>query len=164
LAEHQIDPQLVTIRPKARGHIPYGMQFSRSHFPYGFFVKTTRVLLKTFKRRTRGRLGPTREKFKPSQGLAGVPFSLGMLRVLLRTFGLWNSGTLGDYSSRPSRLLETIMLDYKVLEGLSYGHTWAHNSGRYQVRLLGGPLGLLDLCYTTPIGVERKDYRGIVLS
>jgi hypothetical protein len=29
--------------------------------------------------------------------------------------------------------------------------------------LLGGPLELLNLCYTTSVGVERKDYRGIVL-
>jgi hypothetical protein len=33
----------------------------------------------------------------------------------------------------------------------------------YQDRLLGGPLGLLDLCYTAPGGVERKDYCGGVL-
>jgi hypothetical protein len=46
---------------------------------------------------------------------------------------------------------------------LSYGHPWAHYSGGYQDRLLGGPLGLLNLCYMTPVGVERKDYRGIVL-
>jgi hypothetical protein len=86
-----------------------------------------------------------------------------MIQALLRTFGLWNSGTLKDYSPRPSRLLEDIMLNYKVLGGLSYGHPWAHYSGGYQDRLLGGPLGLLDLCYAAPVGVERKDYRGIVL-
>jgi hypothetical protein len=63
----------------------------------------------------------------------------------------------------PSRLLETILLDYKVLGGLSYGHPWAHYSRRYQDRLLGGPMGLLDLCYTVPVGVKRKDYKGIVL-
>jgi hypothetical protein len=84
-----IDPQLEsTIRPKARGYIPYGMRFFESHFPYGFFFKTTRVILKTFKRRTQGRLGTTREDFKTTQGLAGVPSSLRMLQVLLRTFGL----------------------------------------------------------------------------
>jgi hypothetical protein len=46
---------------------------------------------------------------------------------------------------------------------LSHGHPWAHYSGGYQDRLLGGPLGLLDLCYTAPDGVERKDYGGGVL-
>jgi hypothetical protein len=74
-----------------------------------------------------------------------------------------NSGMLGDSSSRPVRLLETILLDYKVLGGLSYGHSWAHYSGGYLDRLLGGPLGLLDLCCTVPDGVERKDYDGGVL-
>jgi hypothetical protein len=86
-----------------------------------------------------------------------------MIQVLLRTFVLWNSGMLKDYSPRPSRLLENILLDYKVLEGLSYGHPWAHYSGGYQDRLLGGPLGLLKLCYTVPVSVKRKDYRGIIL-
>jgi hypothetical protein len=73
---------------RLEGYIPYGMRFFESHFPYGFFFKTKRVLLNTFKRRTRGRLGTTREDFKTTQGLAGVPSSLGMLQVLLRTFGL----------------------------------------------------------------------------
>jgi hypothetical protein len=70
---------------------------------------------------------------------------------------------LGDYLSRPSRLLETVQLDYKVLGGLSYGHPWAQCSGGYQDRLLSGPLGLLDLCYTALDGVERKDCGGGVL-
>jgi hypothetical protein len=33
-------------------------------------------------------LGTTREDFKTTQGSAGVPSSLGMLQVCLRTFGL----------------------------------------------------------------------------
>jgi hypothetical protein len=70
---------------------------------------------------------------------------------------------LGNYSSSPSRLLEIILLDYKVLGGLSYGHPWAHYSGGCQDRLLGGPLELLDLCCTIPAGVKHKDYGGIVL-
>jgi hypothetical protein len=63
----------------------------------------------------------------------------------------------------PPRLLETILLDYKVLRGLSYGPPWAHSLGGYQDRLLGGPLGLLSLCHTTPDGVGRKDCGGEVL-
>jgi hypothetical protein len=46
---------------------------------------------------------------------------------------------------------------------LSYGPPWAHYLGGYQDRLLGGPLGLLDLGHTTPDGVGRKDYGGGVL-
>jgi hypothetical protein len=60
-------------------------------------------------------------------------------------------------------LLEDILLDYKVLRSLSYGHPWAHYSGGYQDRLLGGPLGLLNLGCMAPTSVERKDYRRIVL-
>jgi hypothetical protein len=86
-----------------------------------------------------------------------------MLRLLLRTFHLWCSGTLEDYSLRPSRLLEAILLDYKILGRLSYGPPWAHYLGGYQDRLLGEPLGLPDLRSTVPDGVKHKDYRGEVL-
>jgi hypothetical protein len=41
---------------------------------------------------------------------------------------------------------------------LSYGPPWAHYLGGYQDQLLGGPLGLPGLRYTTPVGVEHKDY------
>jgi hypothetical protein len=46
---------------------------------------------------------------------------------------------------------------------VSYGPPWAHYLGGYQDRLLGGPLGLLDLRSTAPDGVKHKDYRGEVL-
>jgi hypothetical protein len=39
----------------------------------------------------------------------------------------------------------------------------AHYLGGYLDRLLGGPLGLPDLCRTVPDGVRRKDYGGEVL-
>jgi hypothetical protein len=78
-----------------------------------------------------GTLGTTREDFKIVQTSAGVHSSLGMLQLLLRTFDLQYSGMLGNYSLRPSRLLEAILLDYKVLGGLSYGPPWAHYLGGY---------------------------------
>jgi hypothetical protein len=62
---------------------------------------------------------------------------------------------LEDDSSGLSRLLETILLDSKVLRGLLYGPPWAH--------YIGGPLGLLGLCHMEPDGVGRKDYGGEVL-
>jgi hypothetical protein len=86
-----------------------------------------------------------------------------MLQLLLRTFDLQYSGTLEDYSLRLSRLLEAILLDYKVLGGLSYGPPWAHFLGGYQDRLLGGTLGLPGLRYRAPDGVEHKDYGGEIL-
>jgi hypothetical protein len=60
----------------------------QSHFHINSGFKTTRVFLKTFKSRTRGRLGTTREDFRITQRSAGVPSSLGMLQVFLRTFDL----------------------------------------------------------------------------
>jgi hypothetical protein len=86
-----------------------------------------------------------------------------MIQAFMRTFGLWNSGTLKNYSPRPSRLLEDNLLDYNVLRDLSYGHPLAHYSGGYQDRLLGGPLGLPDLGCTAPDGVEQKAHRRLVL-
>jgi hypothetical protein len=46
---------------------------------------------------------------------------------------------------------------------VSYGPPWAHYLGGYQDRLLGGPLGLLGLCHTAPVGVGSKDYGGELL-
>jgi hypothetical protein len=78
LAELHIDPQLEsTIRPKARGKHSIWNEILRIAFSICFFFKTRRVLSKTFKGRTRGRLGTTREDFKTTQGSAGVPSSLG---------------------------------------------------------------------------------------
>jgi hypothetical protein len=45
---------------------------------------------------------------------------------------------------------------------VSYGPLWAHYLGGYQYRLLGGPLGLLGLCHTSPDGVGRKDHGGVL--
>jgi hypothetical protein len=52
-----------------------------------------------------------------------------MLQVFLRTFGLKYSGTPEDYSSRPSRLLETILLDYKVFGGLQFERKYSTSLG-----------------------------------
>jgi hypothetical protein len=86
-----------------------------------------------------------------------------MIQAFLRTFDLWNLGTLKDYSPRSSRLLEDILLDYKVLGGLSYGHPRAHYPGGVLDRLLRGPLRLLDLGYTVQGGVKHKATRVLVL-
>jgi hypothetical protein len=46
---------------------------------------------------------------------------------------------------------------------VSYGPPWAHYLSGQQDRLLGGPLGLPDLCRMVHVGVRRKDYGGEVL-
>jgi hypothetical protein len=99
--------------------------------PYKLRLQDNTSIVEDFKGRTRGRLGSTREGFRITQGSVGVPYSLGRLQIFLRTFDLKNSKMLEDYSSRPSRLLEAILLDYKVFGGLSYGPPWAHYLGGY---------------------------------
>jgi hypothetical protein len=80
------------------------------------------------------------------------------------------SSFLSSFSSSSSSL-SLLIHDSNLLERLgewrglkvAYGPPWAHYLGGYQDRLLGGPLGLLDLCCTAPDGVKHKDYRGEVL-
>jgi hypothetical protein len=131
--------------------------------PYQFQLQDNTGIVEDLQEQHLRTLGTTREDFRIVQTSAGVHSSLGMLRLFLRTFDLWRSGTPEDYSLRPSRLLEAILLDYKVLGGLSYGPPWAHYLSGYQDRLLGGPLGLLDLRCTAPASVKHKDYGGEVL-
>jgi hypothetical protein len=131
--------------------------------PYLLQLQDNMGIVEDLQEEHSGTLGTTREDFRITQISAGVHSSLVMLQIFLRTFGLKYSGTLEDYSSRPSRLLKAILLDYKVLGGLSYGPPWAHYLGGYQDRLLSGPLGLPDLRCTTPTGVKHKDYGGEVL-
>jgi hypothetical protein len=131
--------------------------------PYQLWLQGNTGIIEDLQEHHSRTLGTTQEDFRINQISARAPSSLGMLQIFLRTFGLSYSGTLEDYSSRPSKLLEAILLDYKVPGGLSYGPPWAHYLGGYQDRLLGGPLGLPDLCRTVPDGVRRKDYGGEVL-
>jgi hypothetical protein len=80
----------------------------------------------------------------------------------LEEFWLVVLGDTWELLVKAIKTTQNFLLDYKVLGGLSYGHPWARYSSGYLDRLLGGPLGLLDLCYTVPVRMERKDYRGIV--
>jgi hypothetical protein len=61
-------------------------------------------------------------------------------------------------SSKPRVTLRILLNKW-----LSYGPPWAHYLDGYLDRLVGGPLGLPDLCCTAPAGVKHKDYRGEVL-
>ena len=77
-------------------------------------IKTPRVLLKTFERRTQGCLGTTREDFKTTQEQLGAPSSLVVDQVLLRTSACRTRGRLGtthrghqDYSGNCTRLQST---------------------------------------------------------
>jgi hypothetical protein len=76
--------------------------------------------------------------------LGGYPRSLqDYSKIIWSTFQPWdNSSILEDFRlvelgdaqgllPRPSILLEDILLDYKVLRGLSYGYPKAHYTGGY---------------------------------
>jgi hypothetical protein len=70
----------------------------------------------------------------------------------------------------PMMAQDTLGYQYMVTETrrgcpvrMSYGPPWAHYLGGYQDRLLGRPLGLIDLRCTAPDGVKHKDYGGEVL-
>jgi hypothetical protein len=65
---------------------------------------------------------------------------------------------LARRSLRTRRIMLERMMVMMVKLQLSYGPPWAHYLGGYQDRLLGGPLGLLDLGNTTLDGMGRKDY------
>jgi hypothetical protein len=164
LTKLHIDPQLESaIRPKARGLHSIWNAILQITFSIWFLHQDNTSTIEDLREKHSGMLGTTREDFKTTQRSVGVPSSLGMVQAFLWTFSLWNSGTLKDYLPRPSRLLDNILLDYKVLGGLSYGHPWAHSSCGYQDRLLDGPLGLLYLGCTAHVSMKGKEYEGLVL-
>jgi hypothetical protein len=77
-----------------------------------------------------------------------------------RTF--WRFYSKGGECGTKASLWLKLTSGFKDMR-LSYGPPWAHYLSGYQDRLLGGPLGLPDLCRTEPVGVRRKDYGGEVL-
>jgi hypothetical protein len=83
----RIDPQP---EPVARGSgaTPCGLRFCKSHLHDGFGFKTRQAFLEDLRRQISRTLGTPREDFKIAQTSAGVHSSLGMLRLLLRTFDL----------------------------------------------------------------------------
>jgi hypothetical protein len=88
LPELQIDPQPESMtQPKARGLLHMECDFAIT-LPYKFRLQDNASIIEDLQEETRGRLGTTREDFKTTQRSAGVPSSLGMLHVLLRTFNL----------------------------------------------------------------------------
>jgi hypothetical protein len=93
-----------------------------------------------------------------------VPFCL----VILLQQTLRNDFDLGVFGGFYGKVFLRVDFRFLLVEWvlgteLSYGPPWAHYLGGYQDRLLGGPLGLPDLCRTVPDGVRRKDYGGEVL-
>jgi hypothetical protein len=87
LPRFQMDPQ-----PEAAacgsGATPCGVRFCKLHLHTSFGFKTRQAVLEDLRRQFSRTLGTTREDFKIAQTSSGVHSSLGMLRLLLRTFDL----------------------------------------------------------------------------
>jgi hypothetical protein len=163
LPQLQFDPQPEsTTQPKARGLLHTECDFAIT-LPYKSRLQDNASIIEDLQEENSRTLGNYSRRLQDYSRISWSTFQPRDASSTLDDFGLEYSGTPEDYSSRPSRILKTILLDYKVLRGLSYGPPWAYYLGGYQDRLLGGPLGLLSLCHTAPDGVRRKDYGGEVL-
>jgi hypothetical protein len=83
-----MDPQPEsTTQPKARGLLHMKCDFAIA-LPYEFQLQDNTGIVEDLQGQRSRTLETTREDFRIAQTLAGVRSSLGMLRLLLRTFDL----------------------------------------------------------------------------
>jgi hypothetical protein len=88
LPKLQMDPQPEsTTQPKARGLLYMECDFAIA-LPYQFQFQDNMSIVEDLQGQHLRTLGTTREDFRIAQTSAGVHSSLGMLRLLLRTFDL----------------------------------------------------------------------------
>jgi hypothetical protein len=88
LPKLQMDPQPEsTTQPKARGLLHMECNFAIA-LPYQFQLQGNTGIVEDLQGQHSRTLGTTREDFRIAQTSAGVHSSLGMLRLLLRTFDL----------------------------------------------------------------------------
>jgi hypothetical protein len=88
LPKLQMDPQPEsTTQPKARGLLHMECDFAIA-LPYQFRLQGNTSIVEDLQEQHLRTLGTTREDFRIAQISVGVHFSLGMLRLLLRTFDL----------------------------------------------------------------------------
>jgi hypothetical protein len=88
LPKLQMDPQPEsTTQPKARGLLHMECDFAIA-LPYQFQLQDNTSIVEDLQGQHSRTFGTTREDFRIAQSSAGVHYSLGMLRLLLRTFDL----------------------------------------------------------------------------
>jgi hypothetical protein len=88
LPKLQMDPQPeFTTQPKARGLLHMECDFAIT-LPYQFRLQDNMGIVEDLQGQHSRTLGTTREDFRIAQTSAGVHSSLGMLKLLLRTFDL----------------------------------------------------------------------------
>jgi hypothetical protein len=132
LTELQIDPQLEsTIRPKARGLHSIWNAILRIAFSIWFLHQDNTSTIEDLREKHSGTHEDYSRRLQDYSKISWSTFKSQDDSSTLEDFWLVELGTLKDYSPRVLRLLEDILLDYKVLGGLSYGHPWAHYSGGY---------------------------------
>jgi hypothetical protein len=140
LTKLQIDPQLESmIRPKAWGLHSIWNAILRIAFSIWFLHQDNTSTIEDLREKNSGTLRNYSRRLQDYSRISWSTFEPRDDSSTLEDFRLVELGMLKNYSPRPSRLLENILLDYKVLRGLSYGHPWANYTGGYQDRLLGGP-------------------------
>jgi hypothetical protein len=89
LAKLQIDPQLeCAFRPKARGLHSIWNAILRIAFSIWFLLQDKASTIEDLQEKNLRTLGNCSRRLQDYSQSAGVPSSLGMLQVLLRTFGL----------------------------------------------------------------------------
>jgi hypothetical protein len=88
MLELQIDPQPEsTTQPKALGLLHMECDFAIT-LPYQLRLQDNMGIVEDLQEQHSRTHGTTREDFRSTQISAGVPSSLGMRQVFLRTFGL----------------------------------------------------------------------------
>jgi hypothetical protein len=88
LPELQIDPQpQFTTQPKARGLLHMECDFAIV-LPYKFWLEDNASIIEDLQDKNSRTLGNYSRRFQGYSRSAGVPSSLRMLQVFLRTFGL----------------------------------------------------------------------------
>jgi hypothetical protein len=88
LPKLQMDPQLEsTTQPKARGILHMECDFAIA-LPYQLRLQDKSSIVEDLQEQHSRTLGTTQEDFRITQISAGVHSILGMLQILLRTFGL----------------------------------------------------------------------------
>jgi hypothetical protein len=109
------------IQPKARGLHSIWNAIFQIAFSIWFLLQDNASTIEDLQEENSRTLGNYSRRLQDYSRISWSTFQPRDASSILEDFWLVVLGTPEDYSSRPSRLLETIMLDYKVLGGLSYG-------------------------------------------
>jgi hypothetical protein len=89
--------------------------------PYKLRLQENTGIVEDLQEQNSRTLGDYSSRLRDYSNISWSTFQSRDASSILEDFRLVVLGTLEDYSSRPSKLLEAILLDYKVLGGLSYG-------------------------------------------